>query len=216
MNTNAQPIRSIRSCRTAMVYPISRETRKYGASYQVPGTGESDTCCCRLDWIEHLALERFHNGNLQPCDQRKGSHFPRKQTERERGIGNRVELERQQPFVAMSSKAESEAKPSNENEEEKDHAYEHSLTASVFVCWIIPVLVIALFSRFAVDTGPLLPPKPKPMNLGNAAKPSPNKISTTPTKPSRAPAQIPTLLADKPTSYKEVRPYSCSTIKYRV
>ena len=91
---------------------------------------------------------------------------------------------------------------------------EPSVSISVFVCWIVPVVLIAALSRFAVDPGPAFrPPPSKPMSLNFD-----DVKSTTPTpQPSAAnipisndkahrksPSEMPSLLTDKPTSYQEV------------
>jgi hypothetical protein len=91
-----------------------------------------------------------------------------------------------------------------------------SVSISVFVCWIVPVLLVATLTRFAVHTGPAFRPPPStpvPLNLYDAKtkSPTPNVSPTNvPTKsPSdkkhrKAPVEMPTVLADKPTGYQEV------------
>jgi hypothetical protein len=98
-----------------------------------------------------------------------------------------------------------------------------SVSISVFVCWIVPVLLVATLSRFTVHTGSpafIRPPPSRPVPLNNnvydakTKGPTPNGSPTmnVPTKsPSdnkkhrnKAPVEMPTVLADKPTGYQEV------------
>jgi hypothetical protein len=102
--------------------------------------------------------------------------------------------------------------------------YEPSVTVSVFVYWILPVLAIAFMSRFLVD-----PHAASGLGIGRDA-PIPNKhhhkpvvkvqttkaqappvspvpttptISATPVRPKKKEEPLPTFVADKPTSYIE-------------
>ena len=90
--------------------------------------------------------------------------------------------------------------------------YEPSVTLSVFVYWILPILVISGMSRFLVDplatTGlglndipdpdlvPGQPPIIKPI-------PQPTVMSPTPVPPPKKPVPLPLHVVDKPTSYKD-------------
>jgi hypothetical protein len=126
-----------------------------------------------------------------------------------------VEPKATQPIRSMSAKETSTRPPSKVQE----GRHQPSVTVSVFVCWIVPVILIAALTRFAVDTGPaFLPPASKPVTLDlDATKTSSSTpLPTTtqgPTKsprkaPSESQAQAPTVL-DKPSSYQEVRLCLC-------
>ncbi len=95
--------------------------------------------------------------------------------------------------------------------------YEPSVTISVFVTWIIPVLLIAILTRFAVDkdamTTTLRPPPPRPLQINlNSESSTASQSSLTSSsgqkkkknKPNKAPTPVPTLIADKPSRYIEV------------
>jgi hypothetical protein len=99
--------------------------------------------------------------------------------------------------------------------------YEPSVSTSVFVTWILPVLLIAIFTRFAVDKDVMasmttlrhLPPRP--VNIDLNSDPAPTSLSSLPSssinlatttkkkKKNKAPTPVPTLIADKPSSYIE-------------
>jgi hypothetical protein len=82
-------------------------------------------------------------------------------------------------------------------------SYEPSVTLSLFVYWILPVLVLAILSRYTQDTGlPVTPPLSRPLTLNLETQDTP-----APT-PRPAPAKkkvtdMPTLWKNKPTSYQE-------------
>jgi hypothetical protein len=97
------------------------------------------------------------------------------------------------------------------------HHYEPSVTISVFVTWILPVLLIAILTRFAVDKDAmdatlLRPPPPKPIqiDLSSSGPPHPSSSSSAKkrekkkNRPSKVPTPVPTLVADKPSGYIEV------------
>jgi hypothetical protein len=125
----------------------------------------------------------------------------------------------------------------NEAEEEKSRSapttvyvtdedvirYEPSVTLSIFVCWILPVLVIAVMTRFAVDreaTFNFPPSRPIAVDLSKnnndrhpapapSAQPQPQqqqseKPKPTAKRPKKKEEPPPTLIADKPTGYIEV------------
>ena len=96
--------------------------------------------------------------------------------------------------------------------------YEPSVTWAVFVYWILPVLLIGFLSRFLVDphatsglgigqdpdeikvpVRPAIQPTPKPPTT----VPTTPNIAPTPQRPKRKPTPIPTLVAEKPSSYIE-------------
>lgn len=85
-----------------------------------------------------------------------------------------------------------------------------TVSMSVFVFWIVPVIVIAALSRFVVDTSPLAPvaPPSMPANLiGDDADNKSTRPTPTPGKPKRKtgkPTELPSAFADKPTSYLEI------------
>lgn len=96
--------------------------------------------------------------------------------------------------------------------------YEPSVTVSVFVTWILPALLIAIFTRFAVDkdamtsTTTLRPPPPRPVQINlnsDSSSTSPSSLpsssdqATKKKKKKKAPAPVPTLIADKPSIYIE-------------
>jgi tetratricopeptide (TPR) repeat protein len=112
--------------------------------------------------------------------------------------------------------------------------YEPSVTLSVFICWILPVLVIAVMTRFAVDreaTFNFSSSRPVTLDLTNS-KHNNNPVSAPSTQPQQQQQQQqqqqppsipatevpkptmkrpkkkeeppPTLIADKPTNYIEV------------
>ena len=103
-----------------------------------------------------------------------------------------------------------------------------SLTIAVFVCWIVPVLLIAILTRFRVDDDgssssafPAKHSKPVALNINMAQNshmddnnnnnkssppiPAASKTSQ-PSKYSsnKAPTEMPTILKNKPTGYQEV------------
>jgi hypothetical protein len=91
---------------------------------------------------------------------------------------------------------------------------EPSVSISVFVYWIVPVMLIAALTRFVVDTGPAFRPLPsKPMSLSfddvKSTTPTPQPSAanipiSTDKAPRKSPSEMPSLLTDKPTSYQEV------------
>ncbi len=95
--------------------------------------------------------------------------------------------------------------------------YEPSVTWSVFVFWILPILAIACMSRFLVDPHaaigfglgkevdetphkPVIKPQP-PSTVPTA--PTTPTIQPTPQRPKKKSTPVPTLAADKPSSYIE-------------
>ena len=92
--------------------------------------------------------------------------------------------------------------------------YEPSVTLSVFLYWILPILLITCTSRFLVD-----PEAKSGLWIGdnavkNSGKPGtmtqpPSSVPTKPTiapkpqKPKRKPTPVPTLVLEKPTAYIE-------------
>jgi hypothetical protein len=100
--------------------------------------------------------------------------------------------------------------------------YEPSVTWSVFVYWILPVLVIACMTRFAADPDAAVGlgigrkpidgsriPTPTPPVINNAKPPSSyptsaeniHTLSPTPQRPKKKLTPVPALIADKPSSY---------------
>lgn len=104
--------------------------------------------------------------------------------------------------------------------------YETSVTWSVFVYWILPVLIIACMTRFAADpdaaaglgigrqsTDGSTIPTPTPPVTNNAKPPSSypttadtgiHTLSPTPQKPKKKVTPVPALIADKPSSYIDI------------
>ncbi|CAJ1968298.1 unnamed protein product [Cylindrotheca closterium] len=93
--------------------------------------------------------------------------------------------------------------------------YYPSVPVAVFVCWVVPVVLIAALSRFAVDTNQASIPlsvqdNPKPTSPIPAPTSTPSKskrqISTKrgPLTVEKGPSGLPTVLANKPTSYIEI------------
>ena len=102
---------------------------------------------------------------------------------------------------------------------EKASKYEPSMTVALVAYWVLPVLVFAIASRFVVYTGPAVQPhsQSKPVRLdmdkmksgsgGDSIGSAPaQKLSAAPTiMPDRKKSgRVPTLLANKPTSYIDV------------
>ena len=87
--------------------------------------------------------------------------------------------------------------------------YKPSMAIALFVCWILPVVLIAVASRFAVNDGPAVKPqKSRPVSLNLEELRKKNSKSSAAKASSRiqaTPDSTPASLADKPTSYKEVR-----------
>ena len=98
--------------------------------------------------------------------------------------------------------------------------YEPSVTLSVFVYWILPVLVISFASRFLVDPyagsgfgigedNPDLNPRPPvpvpvPVPQPPTSVPTTPVISPSPVRPKKKDVALPPYVADKPSSYIEV------------
>eukprot|EP00980_Cylindrotheca_fusiformis_P013502 scaffold3450_cov114-Cylindrotheca_fusiformis.AAC.7 len=86
-----------------------------------------------------------------------------------------------------------------------------SLSVSVFVCWVVPVVLIAIASRFAVDTT-LAAPKTThsiPSNLFDESTSEKSASSHAADEfkakdASKGPSVMPTVLANKPSSYVEI------------
>lgn len=102
---------------------------------------------------------------------------------------------------------------------ERVSKYEPSMTIALVAYWVLPVLVFAIASRFVVYTGPAVQPhsQSKPVRLdmdkmhsgtgGDSIGSAPaQKLSAAPTvMPERKKSgRVPTLLANKPSSYREV------------
>ena len=98
---------------------------------------------------------------------------------------------------------------------DSDPTDSNSVTLSVGVFWILPMLCIAILSRFAVDTGPPFVPNPsRPVSLSfdgaeQATRPTPRTVETS--SPTSVPSsevskdKISSLfLSNKPFSYQEV------------
>jgi len=98
---------------------------------------------------------------------------------------------------------------------DKTPQYYPSLSVAVFVCWVVPVIIIAALSRFAVDTSqssvplsvqdspkPTIP-TPAPTSKPNESKPQ-NVVKRGPLTAEKGPSGLPTVLANKPTSYVEI------------
>ena len=113
---------------------------------------------------------------------------------------------------------DSAAESKNKNEE-RIMPSPPSISNSVLLYWVLPVLLIATMSRFAVDTGPPDPiqAQPRPVSFtpkkgssGPASYPTNNNVypSTSDydsgSKPTKAPSAMPSLLSNKPTSYQDV------------
>lgn len=95
--------------------------------------------------------------------------------------------------------------------EKKGNTFD-SVSTAVIVFWIIPVVSIAILTRFAVDTTPPAPlSHSRPISINFDQNPASRKAQTrtprnepaTSTKRSRPPPKSP-ILGNKPTSYKEV------------
>ena len=112
-----------------------------------------------------------------------------------------------------------------------DDYYEPSVTLSVFVYWILPILVIAFMTRFVVDPDAAIgigiggssssssripvidkptatatqPPSSLPTTTNTYANTNTEMptLSPTPKRPKRKPTPVPTLVAEKPSSYIE-------------
>jgi hypothetical protein len=89
-----------------------------------------------------------------------------------------------------------------------------SITNSILVYWVLPVLFIAALSRFAVDTGPAIPIQdpPRPVSFKpNEGEPTSNPPNDPPSfyddsdRPTGAPSPttMPSSLRNKPSSYQE-------------
>lgn len=106
----------------------------------------------------------------------------------------------------------------DEEEEEEYQPYQPSVTLPLLFYWILPVLILAIVSRFAIYDGPAVKPPPpsKPVTLNyddimrqeNKMKAPPVPVPLpppTPEKSSSSPSSMPTMLSSKPSSYQEVR-----------
>ena len=84
-----------------------------------------------------------------------------------------------------------------------------SISVSLFLFWVVPVIVIAACSRFAVDTAPLKPRNPPSMpvklDAGEESKSSsPTSSSGGSSRKTPKPTEMPSVLASKPTNYIEL------------
>lgn len=107
----------------------------------------------------------------------------------------------------MSNNSEKEEEPSPSpprvvhfvSFSEDDWEEQPSVTSSVFWYWIVPILLIASLTRFAVDpeapTGLGMPAKAKPPAIVPTPTPSPTPLVE------RQPTPVPTLVAEKPSDY---------------
>jgi hypothetical protein len=109
--------------------------------------------------------------------------------------------------MVEDEKAEApEATPANDELEE----YQPSVTRPLLFYWILPVLILAIVSRFAVYDGPAVkPPAPsKPVSLDYNEMRKENKMKApvppAPEKSKSSPSSTPTMLSSKPPSYQEV------------
>lgn len=105
-----------------------------------------------------------------------------------------------------------EATPAPDVEEEE--YYQPSVTRPLLFYWILPVLILAIVSRFAVYDGPAVKPPPasKPATLDYSEMRKENKKMNAPVPPApkksnskSSPTSSPTMLSSKPSSYQEVR-----------
>jgi hypothetical protein len=99
------------------------------------------------------------------------------------------------------------------SEKEDEARHKPSVSVSVFLCWVVPVMLIAAASRFAVDTTPAAPQKPQsiPVNLFDETEsksptsgPDTDWSETKTSAKTEGPSGMPTVLASKPSSYIEV------------
>ena len=103
----------------------------------------------------------------------------------------------------------------------RSNKYESSMTIALLGYWVLPVLLFAIASRFVVYTGPAIQPlggsKPVTLNMDKMQSSASSSSSVPSQKPSSPPTlmpekerrrntdRMPSLLADKPTSYQQVR-----------
>lgn len=100
-----------------------------------------------------------------------------------------------------------EGNVSDETEDEVHH--KPSVSISVLVCWVVPVMLIAVASRFAVDTTPSAPQKAQsmPVNLfedTETKRPTSGPVSggnDAGSVKTEGPSAMPTVLSSKPSSY---------------
>jgi hypothetical protein len=99
------------------------------------------------------------------------------------------------------------------SEKEGEARHKPSVTVSVFLCWVVPVMLIAVASRFAVDTTPAAPQKHQsiPVNLFDETEsnsptsgPDTDWSETKTSSKTQGPSGTPTVLASKPSSYIEI------------
>jgi len=93
----------------------------------------------------------------------------------------------------------------------------NSMTTAMIVYWLLPVLCIAILSRFAVDSGPVFLPKrsrsipfsmyPQVSPNGNSGPPAVQKQHNRaePAKKTKESVETFSFLSNKPKSYQEVR-----------
>jgi hypothetical protein len=107
----------------------------------------------------------------------------------------------------MVEDKKAEATPAHDEEEE----YQPSVTRTLMIYWILPVLILAIVSRFAVYDGPAVKPpppsKPVTLNYEEMRKEKKMKAPVPPAldKSKSSPSSTPTMLSKKPSSYQEVR-----------
>ena len=109
----------------------------------------------------------------------------------------------------MVEEKKTEATPAHDEEEE--YLYQPSVSRPLLFYWVLPVLILAIVSRFAVHDGPAVrPPAPsKPVTLDYNEMRKENKMKApvppAPDKKKSSPTASPTMLSSKPSSYQEVR-----------
>jgi hypothetical protein len=83
-------------------------------------------------------------------------------------------------------------------------SHEPSVTLSLFIYWILPVLVLAILSRYTQDTGlPVKPPLSTPLTLNLETQDTPAPIPRPAPAKKKVVTDMPTLWKNKPTSYQE-------------
>jgi hypothetical protein len=100
--------------------------------------------------------------------------------------------------------------------DEQEEYYQPSVTRPLFLYWILPVVILAIFSRFAIYDGPAVrpPPPSKPVTLNYDEMRKENKMKTPVPPPAQgksksSPSSTPTMLSSKPPTYQEVRMLCC-------
>lgn len=121
---------------------------------------------------------------------------------------------------SLPGTAPSAAKTMSTDESNKEKSCDgipsDSIPLAVGVLWILPLLIIAALTRFAIDNGPsFLPQQSRPISVAfdqaAPSMPSPSRLQPSSRLPSQGPSKEPTiefsspLLSNKPFSYQEVR-----------